>query len=86
MHIGSSAESSTQTTVNAELAQGSTVLVAVIKRTAAHLCWPSWLVSGNIAYRAPEQEPFMNQRPNPSVNRTSTSGLRPLAGAGYLKR
>lgn len=24
--------------------------------------------------------------PNPSVNRTSTSGLRPLAAAGYLKR
>ena len=25
-------------------------------------------------------------KPNPSVNRTSTSGLRPLAAAGYLKR
>jgi hypothetical protein len=24
--------------------------------------------------------------PNPSVNRTSTSGLRPLAAAGYLER
>ena len=25
-------------------------------------------------------------RPNPSVNRTSNSGLRPLSAAGYLKR
>ena len=27
-----------------------------------------------------------NSRPNPSVNRTSNSGLRPLSAAGYLKR
>ena len=25
-------------------------------------------------------------QPNPTVNRTSTSGLRPLAAAGYLER
>ena len=29
---------------------------------------------------------FLNRLSNPSVNRTSNSGLRPLSAAGYLKR
>jgi len=35
---------------------------------------------------APDQEPFMRQRPNPSIEGTSTSKLRLLAAAPHVKR
>ena len=42
---------------------------------------------GSLAPHLPGKAvPRHQQRPNPSVNRTSNSGLRPPSAAGYLKR
>src|SRR5437762_2939375 len=44
------------------------------------------LGSGRVPHRPGKSVACHQQRPNPSVNRTSNSGLRPLSAAGYLER
>jgi len=44
------------------------------------------LGSGRVPHRPGKSVACHQQRPNPSVNRTSNSGLRPPSAAGYLER